>query len=173
VTATPPGHSLAIATQVLRQERAPLSLAAETYAKIGMALADSFVACWKTKFETNVPRPITYIRQHIDATWNDPDVTDPLITPPFPEYTSGHSVEAQAAADILTSLFGENYRFTDATHTDLGMPPRTYPSFAAFAEEAAISRLYGGIHYRYAIEQGMAQGLCVAERVSALEFRAL
>jgi hypothetical protein len=170
VSATPPGHSLSIATQVLEQEQASLAFAAELYAKIGIALSDAFVACWKSKFEYSVVRPITYIQQHIDPSWNRPEPTDPLLTPPFPEYTSGHSVEAQAAAEILTATFGDNYRFTDITHVDRGIAPRTFPSFNAAAQEAAISRLYGGIHYRAAIEEGLAQGACVGRRVLALEW---
>jgi hypothetical protein len=171
VTATPPGHSLSIATQVLQAEDASLALAAETYARLGMALADSFTSCWQTKFQYNVMRPITYIQQVIDPNWNREGITDPLITPPFPEYTSGHSVEAQAAATILTSLFGEHYRFTDLTHVDLGLAPRTFASFDEFADEAAISRLYGAIHYRTAIEQGQVQGACIGERIMALDLK--
>lgn len=171
VTATPPGHSLSIATQVLRTEGSSLAQAAELYAKIGIALADSFVACWNTKFVYNVQRPLTYIQQVIDSTWNQPDPTDPLQTPPFPEYTSGHSVEARAAAEILTATFGDHYRFTDITNVDRGLAPRTFSSFYAAAAEAAVSRLYGGIHYRSAIEQGLAQGACVGRRVLELEFR--
>jgi hypothetical protein len=172
VSATPPGHSLSIATQVLEQEHGSLALAAELYARLGIALSDSFVACWKTKYIHNVPRPITFIQQQIDPMWNVPEPTDPLLTPPFPEYTSGHSVEARAAAEILTATFGEDYRFTDITHVDRGLAPRTFPSFYAAAAEAAVSRLYGGIHYRAAIEEGLAQGACIGRRVLALEFRA-
>jgi hypothetical protein len=172
VTVTPPGHSLSIATQVLDLEQVSLAGAAELYARLGIALSDSFVACWKTKYIYNVPRPISYIQQQIDATWNLPEPTDPLLTPPFPEYTSGHSVEARAAAEILTATFGDNYRFTDITNVDRGMAPRTFPSFYAAAAEAAVSRLFGGIHYRAAIEQGLAQGACIGRRVLELDFKA-
>jgi membrane-associated phospholipid phosphatase len=169
-TPTPPGHWVSILNQVLLAENATLDKAAEAYAKLGIAVADAFITCWHTKFQYNVLRPITYIQTHIDPTWDTPDITDPVMTPPFPEYTSGHSVQSSAAALVLTSLFGDDYAFTDNTHAALGLAPRTYPSFMAAAEEAAISRLYGGIHYRSAIEQGLVQGQCVGERVLALRF---
>ncbi len=169
-TATPPGHSVSIATQVLGQEESTLAQAALLYARLGIALNDAFITCWQTKYTWNVMRPLTYIQNQIDPNWNEPDPTDPVRTPPFPEYTSGHSVASRAAAEILTDAFGDSYRFTDITHVDRGIAPRTFPSFYAAAAEAAISRLYGGIHYRSAIEQGLAQGACVGQRVLELQF---
>ena len=165
-TATPPGHSLSIASQVLKQENASLAKAAETYAKVGIAVADAFIGCWNTKYEYSLLRPISYIQQVIDPNW-----TSPIVTPPFPEYTSGHSVQSAAAAQVLTDLFGDNYVFTDHTHDERGLAPRTFESFFDAADEAAISRLYGGIHYRAAIEKGLEQGKCIGQQVSAIEFR--
>jgi hypothetical protein len=169
LTATPPGHSLAIGTQVLRQENASLSLAATTYARLGMALADAFIACWETKYTYNRLRPITYIQQVIDPTWNATTLTDPVQTPPFPEYPSGHSTEAGAMAVVLSAIFGDDYAFTDASQTRLGFAPRAYASFWQAAEEAAESRLYGGIHFRTSNEQGLAQGRCVAGYANQIE----
>lgn len=169
-TATPPGHWVTILNQVLAAEDATLALASESLAKVGIAVADSFITCWHTKFLYNVPRPITYIQQVIDPSWNTPVVTDPVITPPFPEYPSGHSVQSGAAALVLTALFGEDYAFTDATHVAIGLAPRSFASFDDAAKEAALSRLYGGIHYRAAIENGLAQGECVGARVLGLDF---
>lgn len=170
-TATPPGHSLAIVTQVLAQEDASLALMAETYAKTGMALADAFIGCWQTKYHYNRIRPISYIQLLIDPTWNTPTMTDPVVTPPFPEYTSGHSVQAGAVAEVLTVLFGDQVAFTDHSHARRGFLPRSYDSFWAMANEAAISRLYGGIHYRDAIENGLEQGRCIGQQVLALQFK--
>jgi hypothetical protein len=169
-TATSSGHWLSILNQVLLQEEATLDVAAEAYAKLGIAVADSSVACWRTKYLYNVMRPITYIQRQIDPTWNHPTLTDPVITSPSPEYTADHAVQSAAAATVLTELFGEKYAFTDHTHTDAGMAPRSYTSFADAANEAASSGLYGGIHYRFAIEAGLAQGRCVGERVVDLAF---
>jgi hypothetical protein len=93
-----------------------------------------------------------------------------LITPPFPEYTSGHSVQSGAAAQVLTDLFGP-VAFTDRTHERRGLAPHSFGSFTDAAHEAAISRLYGGIHFRAACERGVEQGICVGKRVSALPGR--
>jgi hypothetical protein len=166
VTATPPGHSVSIATQVLRAVDGGLDTAAETYAKVGMAVADAFIACWNTKYSYNLVRPVTYIQAFIDADW-----LPILVTPPFPEYTSGHSAQSGAAAQVLTDLFGRRFAFVDRTHEDRGLPARSFVSFFQAAGEAAISRLYGGIHYRPAIVRGLEQGRCVGQAVSALEFR--
>ena len=168
---TPPGHSVSIASQILHEKNATLALAAETYAKVGLAVADAFIGCWNTKYTYNLIRPISYIQTVIDPAWNNPDITDPVTTPPFPEYTSGHSVQSGAAAAVLTALFGDNYQFTDNTHVERGLPARTFNSFFEAADEAAISRLYGGIHYRLAIELGVEQGKCIGEKVNALAFK--
>jgi hypothetical protein len=165
LTSTPPGHSVSILTQVIRAGGLGLDLAAEAYAKVGIALADAFIACWRTKYWYNLLRPVTYIRRVIDPTWSSL-----LVTPPFPEYTSGHSVQAAASAQVLTDLFG-TFAFTDHTHDDRGLAPRSFGSFYEAAEEAAISRLYGGIHFRAAIASGLEQGLCLGRGVGSLESR--
>jgi PAP2 superfamily protein len=161
-TATPPGHSISILTQVARGLDLTLDGAAEAYAKVGIAVADAFIACWWTKYRDNLLRPVTYIKKVIDPGW-----TPLLVTPPFPEYTSGHSVQSAAAAHVLTTLFGQ-LAFTDHTHDARGLPARSFSSFMAAAEEAATSRLYGGIHFQAAIERGLEQGVCVGEQVTAL-----
>lgn len=163
---TPPGHWLSIAFQMLDQEDAGLPQSVETLARLGVVLADSFIGCWHTKYEFDLLRPVTYIRRVIDPAW------EPfLITPPFPEYPSGHSTQSSAAAEVLTALYGEDRAFEDATHVDDGLPARRYASFRAAAEEAAVSRLYGGIHFRAAIERGLEQGRCIAAYTTALQTR--
>lgn len=165
-TGTPPGHSIAILTQVLKAENASLELAAESYAKLGIAVADAFIACWNTKFEFNLLRPITCVRTLIDPGW-----ASYITTPNFPEYTSGHSVQSGAASQVMTDLFGGAYVFTDHTHDSRGLAPRSFGSFFEAADEAAISRLYGGIHFRAAIEEGITQGRCIGLKVGALQFK--
>lgn len=169
-TPTPPGHWTTILTQILSEGGYGLERAAVAYTKLGMALADSFIACWDAKYQYNVVRPISYIQHVIDPSWNTPEVTDPVITPPFPEYPSGHSVQSAAAAVVLTELFGE-VPFTNRTHEQRGFQSHDYPSFFAAAEEAAMSRLYGGIHFRAAIESGLAQGRCIGEAINTLQFK--
>lgn len=170
-TPTPPGHWVSILTSILKEGDYSLADAAEIYARLGIALSDSFIACWREKYVYNLVRPITYIQDHIDSGWNTPDITDPVITPPFPEYPSGHSVQSGAAAMVLTNYFGENFEFTDTTHEKRGLRSRTYSSFTEASEEAAISRLYGGIHYRSAIEEGVTYGTCIGQKVNEIELR--
>jgi hypothetical protein len=166
---TPPGHSINIATQILTKENASLALAAETYCKVSIAVADAFISCWKSKYEFNLLRPITYVRDVIDPTW-----TPILNTPPFPEYSSGHSVQSSATAQVLSDLFGYRYSFIDRTHEmrkDIVGTPRLFASFFDYAEEAAISRLYGGIHFRDGIHFGLKQGRIIGEEIGALPFK--
>jgi hypothetical protein len=167
VTATPPGHSLSILAQIARARDVSLAEAAETWARLGIAIADAFIGCWRVKYRDNLLRPITYIRATIDPGWGDPL---PLVTPPFPEYTSGHSVQSAAAAAVLTAQFGA-VAFVDHTHDARGLAPRAFASFEEAAAEAAISRLYGGIHFREGIEQGLIQGRKVGELAVAMPLR--
>ena len=163
---TPPGHWIAIMNQVVDEKGVDLTTHVEALARMGVAMADAFIGCWAAKFEYDTCRPITYIKKVIDPKW------EPLLnTPPFPEYPSGHSTQSAAAAAVLTALFGDNYSFTDQSPTPDGVPQRAFASFNAAADEAAISRLYGGIHFRPAIENGQAQGRCIAAYAIALKTR--
>ncbi len=167
LSTTPPGHWIAIAMQVLEAGNAPADRRAEVLAMVGIAVADAFIACWQAKYQYDLLRPVTYIKRVIDKTW------EPLlITPPFPEYPSGHSTQSGAAAEVLTHLFGVKHRFSDNTASGDGLPGRDFPDFWAAANEAGISRLYGGIHFRAAIEQGLEQGRCVAAHAIRLQMRA-
>ncbi|MEZ4688669.1 MAG: vanadium-dependent haloperoxidase [Ignavibacteria bacterium] len=165
-TYTPPGHSVAILMQLLNTGNYRLDFSAASLAKIGIAVSDAFISCWKGKFTYNLLRPITYIRNYIDPSWS-PFVT----TPAFPEYASGHSTQSGASAQVLSDILGYNYSFTDYTHTGDGFAPRSFNSFFDFADEAAISRLYGGIHYRSANENGLDKGIEIGRNVSALHFQ--
>jgi hypothetical protein len=158
--ATPGGHWMGITASAARKAGADITQAAEAYARTAIALADGFISCWDEKFRSNVIRPETVINAYFDDAW------EPLLqTPPFPEYTSGHSVISTAAATVLTDEFGPGFAFEDSTEAAFGLPVRAFPAFEAAAAEAAISRLYGGIHYRRAIEEGATQGRRVGEHV--------
>jgi len=163
---TPPGHWISIALQILERDGAGLEKSVDVLARLGVATADAFIGCWNTKYRYDLVRPVTYIRRVIDPKWESL-----LITPPFPEYPSGHSAQSGAAAVVLTQLFGENFAFRDATRRSDGLTPRSFPNFWAAANEAAISRLYGGIHFRAAIERGLEQGRCVGAFANALRTR--
>lgn len=154
---TPPGHWVSIVIQIADHDHLPAKKTADALARMGIAGADAFIGCWQTKFEYDLVRPITYIKKFIDPKWETL-----LITPPFPEYPSGHSVLSGASAGVLTAVLGDKYAFDDATHIKDKIPARHFDSFEAAAKEAAISRLYGGIHFRAAIERGLDQGHCIA-----------
>jgi hypothetical protein len=163
---TPAGHSLSITAQALEQVDASLALAAEAFARVGIGESDAFISCWASKYHYNLLRPVTYINRLIDPDW-----ASMLDTPPFPAYTSGHSSDAGASSTILTELFGEGFAFTDHTNDQFGFAPRSFGSFGEAANESAFSRLFGGIHYRFDIEEGLNQGRCVGRAVNALIFR--
>ena len=167
LTFTPPGHWIAIVLQIAERDAMPAETVAAALAKLGAAQADAFISCWDTKFRYNLLRPVTYVKRHIDKTW------EPLlITPPFPEYTSGHSTQSGAASTVLTAVFGQGFAFDDETHVDEGLPVRSFPSFEAAAAEAAMSRLYGGIHFRFGNEKGLEQGRSVGAHAAALRTEA-
>lgn len=163
---TPPGHWISIALQIFERDDAELDKRVDVLARLGVAMADAFIGCWNSKFQYDLVRPVTYIRRLIDPKWETL-----LITPPFPEYPSGHSAQSAAAAVVLTDLLGENFAFQDTTRRTDGLTPRAFPSFWAAADEAAISRLYGGIHFRAAIDRGQEQGRCIGAFTNALRTR--
>jgi hypothetical protein len=163
---TPPGHWMQIGLRQLERQDADLVQHVDVLARLGIAVADAFIACWASKYAYDLLRPVTYIRRFID-----PKFEPPLNTPPFPEYPSGHSTQSAAAAVVLTAIWGDGFAFDDDTHVDDGLPARSFPSFQAAAEEAAISRLYGGIHFRAAIERGLEQGRCVGAFAAGLQTR--
>jgi hypothetical protein len=160
---TPPGHWISIALQIIDRDGIDGARSADLLARLGIALADSFIGNWADKYLYNLLRPVTYIRRHIDPAWQPL-----LITPPFPDHPSGHSTQSGAAATVLTAFFGEGFAFSDNTHEADGIPTRSYPDFWTAAREAADSRLYGGIHFRPANDLGIEQGRCIGGHAAAL-----
>ena len=150
---TPGAHWIGICKIACKNVDADFDKTVFAYTKTSIAIADAFISCWEEKYNSNLIRPETLINQHLDEDW-----TPVLQTPPFPEYTSGHSVVSGAASIALTSIFGDNFAFDDDTEVAYGLPVRSFSSFNKAAEEAAVSRLYGGIHYRAAIDVGLQQG---------------
>ncbi|MGE3728837.1 MAG: vanadium-dependent haloperoxidase [Candidatus Sericytochromatia bacterium] len=159
-TATPAGHWVAIVGQIAQAKQLNGLETAKGYALTGIALADAFIGCWDLKYQVNLLRPETYIQEFMGQSFWKPLVK----TPPFPEYPSGHSVSSAAVAEVLTALWGEQ-SFVDTSNQDQGYAPRSYSNFKVAAEEAAISRLYGGIHFPAAIEAGLKQGRCVGQKL--------
>lgn len=161
---TPPGHWISIALDIFSRDHTKFDHRVDILARLGVAMSDAFVGCWNVKYQYDLLRPVTYIRKLIDANW------EPLlITPPFPEYPSGHSTLSGAAAEVLTAQLGDNLAFDDQTHVRDAIPVRHFERFWAAAEEAAMSRLYGGIHFRSAVRRGLDQGRCVGGYANALK----
>jgi hypothetical protein len=150
---TPGGHWMGIAAIASRQSNADVVKIAKSYALTAIALYDGFIACWDEKYRSNVVRPVTVINE-----WFDPNWSPFLQTPPFPEYTSGHSTITAAAASVLEELYGDNFSFLDTSDLRYIGMQRKFNSFREAADEASISRVYGGIHYRTGAEAGQEQG---------------
>ena len=155
---SPGAHWMNISGIACREAKLNFSRSVFVQSVVGFTLMDAFISCWDEKYRSNRVRPETFINRNIDPKWQ------PLLqTPPFPEYTSGHSVISTAAAEVLTAMLGPSFNFTDDTELMFEMPERKFNSFKQAAEEAAISRLYGGIHYRDAIVKGQEQGSAVGK----------
>ncbi len=166
ITYTPGGHTVHILVNALEKEKANLDKFAYAYAKTGITLNDAFICCWETKYTTNCIRPITYIQEVIDKRFKAA-----FLTPAFPEYTSGHSTQWGASAEILSSIFGNEYAFTDQTdYLRNKLVPRQFKSFNEAAQEASMSRIYGGIHFRQACEVGLEQGKRIGRMVNKLNW---
>ena len=158
-TGTPVGHWLSIAGQMISQEKMSANDAAMAITATAVSMADAFIATWGYKFKYNVMRPRTVIRAMIDSNW------EPAIpTPPFPEFTSGHSTVSAAAAKTLEKLIGAK-PFVDSTALTIGHDVRRFESFRAAADEAGLSRIYGGIHYQAANVAGAEVGRCIGDKV--------
>jgi hypothetical protein len=159
---TPGGHWMAIAAKACKINNADPVTSAKAYAYTAIGLYDGFISCWYVKYKTVRIRPQTAIQRLIDEQW-----ISYIQTPPFPEYTSGHSTTSSSAAEMLTHIFGDNIAFTDSSELEYNLPVRTFKSFRHAAEEASISRVYGSIHYRSGCENGNKQGKQVAAAILA------
>ncbi len=159
-------HAANFVTQMIALKDLSLQEAAVLYCKHAIAMNDAGISSVKAKFHYNLVRPITYIRNVLGHTEWKPVVA----TPPFPEYPSAHAVISRASAAILENEFGQDFEFTDHSF-DNTYGPRHFDSFEAYAKEAAFSRLLAGIHYRFAMDEGLKQGIEVAARVNKLKFK--
>ncbi|MEY3321943.1 MAG: hypothetical protein RLZZ417_1526 [Bacteroidota bacterium] len=150
---TPGGHWMGITGITTQKAKSDFMETVAAYTMVSISLFDGFISCWDEKWRSVVIRPETVINKYVDEDWV------PLLqTPPFPEYTSGHSVISNASAEVLTHLYGDKFAFRDTSEVEYGLPERSFTSFRHAGDEASLSRLYGGIHYRQAIEEGVKQG---------------
>lgn len=159
---TPGGHWIGITAIACRKTHADAVKTAAAYALTSITMFDAFITCWQEKYLTSYIRPVTVINQVIDPNW-----TPYLQTPPFPEYPSGHSTITRAAATVLSSIFGSDFSFQDTSDLKYIGMQRHFTSFIQAADEASISRFYGGIHYKNSINQGAIQGKEVSEYILA------
>lgn len=162
-TCTPTGHTFNIIKQLLVESNATLEKTAVAFGMMGIAENDAFISCWKSKYDYMLIRPVSYIQQNIN-----PDFTTVIGTPPFPAYISGHSAEIGAGIKVMIDLFADaqgNYTFTDLSQQQYGFTPRSFDNFYDMAEECALSRFYGGIHYQMDNTVGLELGFGVGEAV--------
>jgi hypothetical protein len=159
---SPPGHWMNITGIGAKKAGADFNTTVAAYAKTSIALFDAFISCWDEKYRSNYIRPETVINSLVDQNWR------PYIqTPPFPTYTSGHSTISAAAAEVMTEYFGDKLSFTDTSLLEFGIANREIKSFRDAAQEASVSRLYGGIHYRFDLDEGNAAGRKLGEHIVA------
>ena len=154
------GHWTSLLSGLVKQHDLPLIKAAEAFAKMTMSMYEAAILAWDGKYKYNVVRPVTYIQQHINNQW-----MPVIVTPPHPEFPAAHATLSNAAATALCSLFGDTCSVTDDSYIDIGLKERSYASLQDVAKEAGLSRLYGGIHYRYSIAQGAKLGERAAKHV--------
>lgn len=158
---SPAGHWMNIIGIAAQTKNVDFNTTVSHYAKTSIAIFDAFISCWYTKYKTNYVRPETVINKYFDPNWR------PYIqTPPFPEYTSGHSTISAAAAEVLSDLYGDNFAFTDTSEIEFGLQKRKFISFRSAALEAGTSRVYGGIHFSNSCLQGTKQGQQIGKLVS-------
>ena len=157
---SPPGHWLNIAGIAAEKANASFEETVAAFTELSIAMFDAFISCWDEKYRSNFVRPESVINKLVDPEWR------PYIqTPPFPSYTSGHATVSAASAEVMTAHFGENLSFTDTSLLEFGIANREIKSFREAAKEAALSRLYGGIHYRFDNEAGAAVGRRIGDMV--------
>ncbi len=159
-TGTPGFHWISVVNLMIGRRALSADQAAEVYALTSLAIADAFIGCWKEKYRSLVVRPVTYTQRVFDKTYHTV-----IPTPPFPEYTSGHSVQSGAAVQVLAAVLGDTIPFIDSTQVDVGQPARAFKNFSAARDEVAMSRIYAGLHYFPAVFDGVTQGQCIGQRV--------
>ncbi len=157
---TPVGHWIGITSIACKMKNLDAVETARLYSLTTTAIFDAIITCWEEKFRSQQVRPITVINELIDRGWQ------PFLqTPPFPEHTSGHSGISASAATVLTVMLGDNFAFEDTSDLAYIGMKRSFKSFNQAAQEASLSRVYGGIHYRNGVDAGAFQGRQIAEYV--------
>src|SRR5690606_36369134 len=157
------GHTFNIVNQLLQESNASLEKTAVGLAMMAVAENDAFISCWKSKYDYVLIQPVSYNQKYID-----PSFETVIGTPPFPAYISGHSAEIGAGVKVMIHLFTDesgDYTFTDLSQLQYGFEARSYDNFYDMAEECALSRYYGGIHFEMDNTAGLDVGYAVGDAV--------
>jgi hypothetical protein len=157
---SPGGHWMGIAGIAAIKSGADFNKTVSGFAITAIAVFDAFIQCWNFKYIYNTLRPETAINKYLDPNWKPH-----LQTPPFPEYTCGHCTISGASAEALSSVYGDQFSYTDSTETEFGIPSRSFRSFRDAAEETKVSRFYGGIHYQYCTNISNVMGKDIGELI--------
>ena len=157
---SPAGHWMNIVGIIAKEKQADFETTVAAYTGTSIALFESFISCWDEKFRSNYTRPETAINKYVNPDW-----APYLQTPPFPEYTSGHAVISAAAAEVMTHYFGDKVAYTDSSELEFGIPNRSFTSVRQAAKEAALSRVYGGIHFMHSCEVGTETGIRIGNHI--------
>lgn len=165
-TGTPGFHWISVVNQMIPRRGLTAPEAAELYALTSLAIADAFIGCWKEKYRSLVVRPVAYVQRVFDKSYRTV-----IPTPPFPEYTSGHSVQSAAAVEVLIGILGDSIPFIDSTQVDVGQPAKAFDSFSAARNDVAWSRVWAGVHYIPGVVDGVTQGECIGRRIRELHTR--
>jgi len=163
---TPQGHDMSILTEVIEQENVNLLKAAEAYAKAGIAERDAAIICFKSKYKYTLIRPVSYIQKVIDPSW-----LPFIVTPPHPEYPAAHALITGSVMQAASVVLGNQISFTDHTYDFRGWAPRDFSSLFDAAQEAGMSRLYGGIHYHISIHTGLQMAKDIGTRIGGLQMQ--
>jgi membrane-associated phospholipid phosphatase len=155
---SPAGHWENIVGIAAEKSKADFSTTVCGYTLTSIAIFDAFISSWDEKYRSNYIRPETAINRYVDQEWRPY-----LQTPPFPSYSGGHSTISAAAAEAMTKVFGDNFAYRDTSEMEFGIPARNFTSFRQAAAEASISRVYGGIHYRFDCDNGNVRGTKLGE----------
>ena len=161
---SPPGHWMNIVGIASIKAKADFAKTVAAYTLTSIALFDAFIQCWDEKFRSNMARPETVINKYVDPEWRPY-----LQSPPFPEYTCGHSTGSSAAAEALTKMYGDNFSYTDTSELEFGIPNRSFTSFRQASDENNMARFYGGIHFHpsclVSTESGRKVGSYIADKL--------
>jgi len=157
---SPPGHWMSITGIAAKKANADYGTTVYAFAITAIAQFDAFIQCWDQKYRSNTVRPETVINKYIDPNWQPV-----LQTPPFPEYTCGHSTVSSANAEALSHVFGDKFAYTDTTELEFGIESRSFNSFREAAIENNWARFYGGIHFHHSCIVSTEYGKKVGELV--------